>query len=126
MPRRRQTITSDDQLNLALTGQDIQGPIETHGLLSGAYLARHIRGSVQFASMAETAAAYDLVCRLVRQNAGAFPYRGEAFTCSTLLEPLLDAMGWRRIPQESMPGNLGTCVPARRGCSLKPRWIAWK
>jgi len=108
MPRRRTTTTSEDQLNLALTGDGFQGPTETHGLLSGTYLARHIRASGQFASTVEATAAYDLVCRLVRENADALRRRGEAFTCSTLLEPILDALGWRRIPQESMPGNLGT------------------
>src|SRR5438128_554967 len=36
------------------------------------------------------------------------PRTNEAFTCSTFLEPVLDRLGWRPIPQQSMPAGLAT------------------
>jgi hypothetical protein len=93
------------QMTLALTGEGYQEPFETRGVFSKTYLARHIRGSRLFASPPESAAAYALVCRLVREQGDALRRRGEAFTCTALLEPMLDALGWRRLPQENMPGK---------------------
>jgi hypothetical protein len=108
MPRPRHDTTSDDQLTLALPGDGTQEPLETRGLFSKTYLNRQIRGSSLFASPPESAAAYALVGRLVREQGDALRRRGEAYTCTALLEPMLDALGWRRLPQENMPGNLGT------------------
>src|ERR1035437_8204720 len=108
MARRRHSPTDNDQLGLALTGEGFQGPAEPHGLLSGAYLARHLRESSQFASRAETTAVYELACRLIGEHIPALRQRSEAFTRSTFLDPLLDALGWRRIPEESIPGSIGT------------------
>ena len=108
MARRRHTTIHDDQLGLALTGEGFQGPAEPHGLLSSAYLARHLKESNQFASKADATVAYELACRLVREQIPALRKRGEAFTRSTFLDPLLDALGWRRVPEEAIPGGFGT------------------
>ncbi|MDX9868417.1 MAG: hypothetical protein RBT78_10860, partial [Kiritimatiellia bacterium] len=108
MPQTRQDANSDSQMTLALTGEGYQEPFETRGLFSKTYLARHIRSSRLFASPQEIAAAYALVCRLVREHGDALRRRPESFTRSVLLDPLLDALGWRRLPEENMPGNLGT------------------
>jgi hypothetical protein len=108
MPRRRYSDMNENQLGLALTGEGFQGAAETHGLLSLAYITRQLRESDHFASLAETTPVYEGACRLMKDHAAALRRRGEAFTCSMFLEPLLDFLGWRRIPQQSMPGNMGT------------------
>lgn len=105
MPRHPHKVTSEDQLGLALTGEGFQGPAETHGLLSAVYLTRHLKESDHFASPPETIPAYEVVCSLMGDHIAALRLRNEAFTCSTFLEPLLDVLRWRRIPQQSMPSN---------------------
>ncbi|MDX9792291.1 MAG: hypothetical protein RBU24_02205 [Kiritimatiellia bacterium] len=95
-------------MTLALPGEDSRGLLETRGLFSKSYLTRHLRADSLFAPASESAGAHALVCRLVREHGDALRRRGEAFTCTALLEPMLDALGWRRLPQENMPGNLGT------------------
>ncbi len=108
MPRNCRVAANEDQMTLALPGEDCKGPVETRGLFSKSYLTRRLRADPLFASAAESADAYALVCRNVREQGDALRRRGEAFTCTVLLEPMLDALGWSRLPQENMPGNLGT------------------
>jgi len=100
--------TNDLQMTLALPGEDGGEPIETRGLFSKTYLARHLRAAPLFASASESAAAYALICRLVREQGDALRRRPESFTRSALLDPVIDALGWRRLSEENMPGNLGT------------------
>ena len=110
MPRRRKRGSAHDpgQIALALTGEGFGGPAETHGLLSMAYIARHLQESPGFPSLADTTSVYEQIVGLWRENVAALRRRNEAFTCYTFLEPVLDQLGWRRIPQQSMPGNMGT------------------
>ena len=83
--RHHNSPTDNDQLGLALTGEGFQGPAEPHGLFSGAYLARHLRESSQFASRAETTAVYELACRLVGEHIPALRQRAEAFTPAMII-----------------------------------------
>jgi len=108
MPRRSRQRVGEDQLGLALTGEGFAGPAETNGLLSLAYLLRHLKQSDSFATKSDVEAAYEQVCTLHRKHAPALRNQNEAFTCSTFLDPVLDALGWYRIPQQSMPSSMGT------------------
>jgi hypothetical protein len=108
MSRRRNQPISEGQLGLALTGEDFAGPAETNGVFSLAYLLRQLEQSSSFAAQSDVAAAYELVCRLYRQHGVALKRQNEAFTCSTFLDPVLDALGWHRIPQQSIPDTMGT------------------
>lgn len=108
MPRTRNRPSTEGQLNLALTGETFAGPAETNGVFSLAYLLRQLGQSPSFAAPSDVAAAYELVCRLYRQHGVALKKQNEAFTCSTFLDPVLDALGWHRIPQQSMPSSMGT------------------
>ena len=108
MPRKSRQQSSEDQLGLALTGDGFQGPAETHGLLSGAYITRHLKQSPEFASLQDATRAYERIAALWRQHAVAMRGQNEAFTCSVFLEPVLDELGWKRIPQQTMPGSMDT------------------
>ena len=108
MPRRPRQQSSEDQIGLALTGEGFQGPAETHGLLSAAYISRHLQQSPEFASLQDATHAYERTAALWRQHVSAMRRQNEAFTCSTFLEPVLDELGWQRIPQQFMPGSMVT------------------
>ncbi len=108
MSKNLQYAINDDQMTLALAEHGGQGPTETRGLFSKSYLTRHLRADPLFGAAAASAAAHALTRRLVREQGEALRRRNEAFTCTALLEPMLDALGWRRLPQENMPGSLGT------------------
>ena len=106
--RKKQIANAEGQLNLALTGDTFAGPAETNGVFSLAYLLRQLEQSPSFAAQSDAAVAYELVCRLYRQHGVALKRQNEAFTCSTFLEPVLDSLGWHRIPQQSMPSSMET------------------
>ncbi len=108
MSRPSRLYVNEAQLGLALTGEGFTGPAETNGLLSLAYLLRHLKPSDAFASTSDVKAAYDRFCSLYQKHAPALRTQNEAFTCSTFLDPLLDTLGWHRIPQQSMPGSMVT------------------
>jgi hypothetical protein len=108
MSRKRKRQGEDNQPELALTGEGFQGTTETRGLFSGTYLERHLPQSREFVSERDAQAVYELTNELVRNHLEALQKQNEAFTCSTFLEPLLDALGWRRIPQQSMPAGMVT------------------
>lgn len=105
MPRGRRN-SNPDQLGL-LIGTGIDTVIECKGVFSPTYLYRHFKSSPEFASESETRAAYDQITGLWNRYATTLPRRSEAFTCSIFLEPIMDLLGWRRIPQESMPSSFG-------------------
>jgi hypothetical protein len=48
------------------------------------------------------------ITQIWHTHATALPRRNEAFTCFTLLEPILDQLGWSRIPQQSLPQGFTT------------------
>jgi hypothetical protein len=102
------TAICAEQGTLALTGEGFGSPAEAKGLLSLVYLLRHLPTTAGYATDTECAAAYRLAFELCAKHAAALRKQNEAFTCSVLLEPLLDALGWHRIPQQTMPGDLGT------------------
>ena len=89
MPRDSQDAASDAQLTLALTGEGYQASFETRGLFSKTYLTRHIRSSSLFASLPESAAAYALVCRLVRVGSAFVPLAVERVASRVTDEGLL-------------------------------------
>lgn len=111
MPRRtRARATNVDQLGLGLRGEGFEGPLEARGVFSTAYLTRHLRNAQEFASEHDIAEVFREVGEIWRARVTALsrPNSNEAFTCSELLEPILDRLGWRRIPQQSMPGGFAT------------------
>lgn len=107
--RRRHASGGDLQPGLALVGEGFDLPSETNGIFSTSYLSRHLPETGDFASVGDVEATYSLVRSLIADSLTALGRRGEAFTCSRFLEPILDALGWRRLPQEAMPtGGFGT------------------
>ena len=108
MPRPCGAATNPGQLGLNLRGEGFEGPLETRGVFSLAYLSRHLPESAEFASQQEVGDLHREIAQIWHTHATALARRGEAFTCSALLEPILDRFGWRRIPQQSMPGGFTT------------------
>ena len=110
MPRqRRNTAPADpDQLGLNLRGEGFEGPLEARGVFSTAYLARHLRNAPDFASENDVATAFREIAEIWRLRLTALGRQNEAFNCSTFLEPILDRLGWLRIPQQSMPNDFAT------------------
>jgi hypothetical protein len=107
MPRRR-TQVHPDQIGLALVGEGFEGALETRGVFSLAYLSRHLPLSQQYASQTDVGQAYREIVEIWTRQLQALRARGEAFTCSSLLEPIMDRLGWKRIPQQSMPTGFVT------------------
>ena len=108
MPRQRRTSVGPDQLGLSLRGEGFEGALETRGVFSLAYLSRHLKQAVEFATEQDCLAAYREIAELWRRHVRALARQNEAFNCSTFIEPILDRLGWKRIPQQSMPGNFAT------------------
>ena len=111
MPQRRANRPiSVDQLGLGLRGEGFEGRLEARGVFSTTYLARHLRSAQEFASEHDVAQVFHEIAEIWRARVTALsrPNSNEAFTCSELLEPILDRLGWRRIPQQSMPGGFAT------------------
>ena len=61
----------------------------------------------EFAREQDCAVAFREIGEIWRRHLTALRRQNEAFNCSAFLEPVLDRLGWRRIPQQSMP-NLAT------------------
>lgn len=108
MPRPRRPATNPDQLGLNLRGEGFEGRLETRGVFSLAYLSRHLPEAQEFANQQEITAVFREIGEVWRRHLTALRRQNEAFTCSALLEPVLDRLGWRRIPQQSMPGGFAT------------------
>jgi len=110
MPRqRRNTAPVDpDQLGLNLRGEGFEGPLEARGVFSTAYLARHLRNAPDFASENDVTTAFREIAEIWRLRLTALGRQNEAFNCSSFLEPILDRLGWLRIPQQSMPNDFAT------------------
>jgi len=110
-PRGRPDRTTDlEQLGLRLRGEGFEGALEARGVFSAAYLARHLRSASDFAAERDVAQPFREIAEIwqARVTAMSRPSSNEAFTCSEFLEPILDRLGWRRIPQQSMPGGFAT------------------
>jgi len=109
MPRRR-TRANPDQLGLSLAGEGFEGALETRGVFSLAYLLRHLNSAPEFVSEQDCAGVFREIAEIWQRHLPALrhPRTNEAFTCSTFLEPVLDRLGWRRIPQQSMPTGFAT------------------
>jgi len=103
-----ETTVVAEQATLALTGEGFGHAAETRGLLSLPHLLRHLPKTDGYASLRDAEPAYALAYGLWRKHAAALRKQGEALACSTFIEPLLDALGWHRIPQQSMPGHWAT------------------
>jgi len=109
MPRQRRRRINPDQLGLSLEGEGFEGALETRGVFSLAYLSRHLPLAQEYSSQQEVSQAYREIVEIWTRHLRALREReNEAFTCSTLLEPIIDRLGWRRIPQESMPNDFAT------------------
>ncbi len=107
MPTHGKSPTNLNQLGLPLRSEDFVA-IETRGVFSAAYLARHLQNCEEYAGEQEINQAYQEIQNLLQRHIIALGRRNEAFTCSTFIEPVLDLLGWRRIPQEAIPSGLGT------------------
>lgn len=107
MPRPRGRAANVDQLGLNLRGEGFEGALETRGVFSLAYLSRHLNQASEYASEQDVAQAFREIGEIWRSHLAALRRQNEAFTCSAFLEPVLDRLDWRRIPQQSMP-NLAT------------------
>src|ERR1043166_6113561 len=109
MPRPRRSQSNPDQLGLSLVGEGFEGALETRGVFSLAYLSRHLPLAQEYASQPAVGQAFREIGELWARHLRALREReNEAFTCATFLEPILDRLGWRRIPQEAMPGGFAT------------------
>src|SRR6478752_376017 len=110
-PRGRPNRTTDpEQLGLSLRGEGFEGALEARGVFSAAYLARHLRSAPEFATEQDVTRVFRGIAEIwqARVTALSRPNSNEAFTCSEFLEPILDRLGWLRIPQRSMPGGFAT------------------
>jgi hypothetical protein len=107
MPPRR-TQPNPNQLGLGFQGEGFEGALETRGVFSLAYLSRHLPASPEYAAESDAAGVHREIADKWRQHLTALGRQNEAFTCATLLEPMLDLLGWRRIPQQAMPGDFAT------------------
>jgi hypothetical protein len=97
------------QLPLKRQSKDSSEAFSTRGVFSSGYLLRHLRGeSEHFVSAADAEDTYEFARGLWAENHVAMRKRGEAFTCSKFIEPVLQRMGWALIPQEAMPANFTT------------------
>jgi len=97
------------QLRLKLQSKDSSEAFNTRGVFSSGYLLRHLRReSDHLVSAAEAEETHNFARELWADNHVAMRKRGEAFTCSKFIEPLLQRMGWALIPQEAMPANFAT------------------
>ena len=110
MARRQRTTTprAVHQLGLSLRGEGFEGPLEAKGVFSVPYLTRHLRNASEFAGVQDVAEAFREIGEIWQARLTALGLRNEAFTCSTFLEPILDRLGWLRLPQESMPNDFTT------------------
>lgn len=108
MTRHPRKPTNPKQLGLPLRSKNFAAATDIRGVFSAVYLARHLRGSKEFVSEQEISEAYQQIYDLWQQHAIALARRNEAFTCSTFIEPVLDLLGWRQIPQAAIPSDLGT------------------
>jgi hypothetical protein len=90
-------------MGLSLRGEGFEGALETRGVFSAAYLARHLRSAPEFATEQDVTRTFREIAEIwqARVTALSRPNSNEAFTCSEFLEPILDRLGWRRIPQQS-------------------------
>src|SRR5438552_2584277 len=110
--RRRNTAPANpDQLGLNLRGEGFEGSLEARGVFSAAYLARHLRNAPEFATEHDVAQAFRKISEIWRARLTALGRQNEAFNCATFLEPILDRLGWLRIPQQSMPNDFATRKP---------------
>src|SRR5438552_7778756 len=102
---RRRIRPNPDQLGLSLAGEGFEGALETRGVFSLAYLSRHLNSAPEFASEQDCAGDFREIAEIWQRHLTALrhPRTNESFTCSTFLEPVLDRLAWRRIPQQSMP-----------------------
>lgn len=105
---KKRRNSSDDQLGLALSGEGFSGPAQAKGLFSLAYLERHLAPAGLKASADEAGVAYNLLRQFAAGQLLALRRQNEAFTCTTLIEPVLKSLGWRVIPEQSMPKSTGT------------------
>ncbi|MBI4028517.1 MAG: Eco57I restriction-modification methylase domain-containing protein [Verrucomicrobia bacterium] len=108
MPLKRIAAQSPDQLSLDLHGEGFEGSVESKGIFSATYLNRHLRKSQDFGAVTDCEPVFRIAAERWRQHAAGLSRQNEAFTCSTWIEPLLDALGWSRMPQQLMPNDLGT------------------
>src|SRR5438128_1076112 len=104
MARRTTRPINVDQLGLGLRGEGFEGRLEARGVFSTTYLMRHLRGAQEFATENDVAQVFQEIAEIWRVRVAALSRSrsNEAFTCSELLEPILDRLNWRRIPQQSM------------------------
>jgi hypothetical protein len=107
-PSRRNKAVNPDQLGLNLRGEGFEGSLEAHGVFSTGYLTRHLHDAPEFASENDATPAFRDIEDIWRARLTALGRQNEAFNCSTFIEPILDNLGWRRIPQQSMPNDLST------------------
>lgn len=108
-PRRRKPVPASlDQLGLNLRGEGFEGALEARGVFSAAYLTRHLRNAPEFAREQDVTQAFREIGEIWRARLTALGRQNEAFNCSSFLEPLLDRLGWLRIPQQSMPNDFTT------------------
>jgi hypothetical protein len=77
-------------------------------VFSAAYLVRHLRNAPQFATEQDVREGFREIGEIWRARLTALARQNEAFTCSAFLEPMLDRLGWLRIPQQSMPNDFAT------------------
>src|SRR6266568_3816300 len=107
--RRHHANAHPDQLGLGLRGEGFEGALEARRVFSLAYLLRHLPSASEYASQQDIASAFRDIGEIwIRHLRALRERRNEAFTCSIFLEPLLDHLGWRRIPQQAMPGDFAT------------------
>ena len=95
MPRRSRRTGSVDQLGLSLRGEGFEGPFEARGVFSTTYLARHLRSAQEFASEHDVAQVFHEIAEIWRARVTALSRSRSnvAFTCSELLEPIVDLDG---------------------------------
>lgn len=108
MPRRKKEQYNEDQLHLVLPGDKFQGSMLSNGLISEGYITRHLAHSAEFSLSSDIKHIHNRINNLRNTYEQAMRKRGEAFTCSTYIEPILDELGWHRIPQQSLPEGIGT------------------
>ena len=106
MPRRRKS-SSDTGSQLSLGIQDLEqsAACVCRGIFSPNYLQQHFAKSEGFPTPDEARPIYEQLKKRWLEDYVGLCKRKEAYTRTQFLDPLLDKIGWRFIPEQDLPSK---------------------
>jgi len=93
------------QLPLGLRDPDSSGPMQARGIFSVSYLRRHLALGKHLPAPSEVKDLHEKARDLWHKNYAGLIKRNEQYTRSTTLNPLLNDLGWRFIPEQKLPAR---------------------